>query len=316
MVRVRLVMLSFSLIVAWGAIWVGAQGEQSMKEKQVMQDAEFSPEEVPGFDTRNGVVNRVDTKWGVAATDLRQTLRRKGTRRPGKDPTEIEIWARLLPDRNIAYQAAVVLTATQFAPVGQPGMPEGSWTGLPVGEKSWTLPLKERNRFNSASLIVWDGRLAVRVTVGYYPPRAKFALSVDQTDWELGGYAARLLISKIKRRLLGSRELPKVRLVVEGQNIEGAKTGEGAVLMPARATLKKLGQKTTGKLGVLTSSWKDQKVVIAVGARTLLIGKQKVPLPLPVLHEKEEMWVEGESLAKALGLKTRWEKGQFVLAKR
>jgi len=59
------------------------------------------------------------------------------------------------------------------------------------------LPLKERNRFNSASLIVWDGRLTVQATVGYYPPRAKFALPIDQSDWELGEYAARLLISKV-----------------------------------------------------------------------------------------------------------------------
>jgi hypothetical protein len=53
-----------------------------------------------------------------------------------------------------------------------------------------------------------------------------------------------------------------------------------------------------------------------VGARALLVGKQKVALSLPVLYEKEEMWVEGEALAKGLGLKARWEKGQFTLTMR
>jgi hypothetical protein len=87
-------------------------------------------------------------------------------------------------------------------------------------------------------------------------------------------------------------------------------------LVPAVATLKSLGQKTTVKLGVLTSTWKDQKVTIATGARSLVVGKEKVTLALPVLYEKGELWVEGETLAKGLGLKTRWEKGQFVLAQR
>jgi hypothetical protein len=160
----------------------------------------------------------------------------------------------------------------------------------------------------------------MRIEVTYPPldPKARNLqfLPIDPQDLQLGEYAARLLISKIKRRLLGSRALPKVRLVVEGKAIEGTKTNEGVALVPVVATLKSLGQKTTVKLGVLTSSWKEQKVVIATGARVLLVGKEKVPLSLPVLYEKGELWVAGEALAKGLGLKTRWEKGQFVLAQR
>lgn len=85
--------------------------------------------------------------------------------------------------------------------------------------------------------------------------------------------------------------------------------------MPARAVLECLGHSGTLKLGVPTALVGGRKVVIPVGARAVLVGAQRVSLPLPVLQEQEEVWVEGKGLAQALGLKGEWRNGEWVLAK-
>jgi hypothetical protein len=58
-------------------------------------------------------------------------------------------------------------------------------------------------------------------------------------------------------------------------------------------------------------------VVIAAGARTLLVGNMKrAPLSLQALYGKGEIWSEGEALVKGFGLKAWWEKGRFVVTMR
>ena len=102
-------------------------------------------------------------------------------------------------------------------------MPQGSWTELPIGEKSWaTAPKAEKPApgVGTASFVVWDDRLALRVIIDYQPidPKAKTAifLPVADEDLRLGELAARLILAKASLGLLGWQDLPQLRLVVNG----------------------------------------------------------------------------------------------------
>jgi hypothetical protein len=139
--------------------------------------------EVPDFDAK-AIVHRVNLKergydkiaeiipeitvknWDVTSIDLYQRLTRKGTGVIGKDPTDIFIRVHLLPDRETAYWVAVLATTSQVAPIGQLGLEEGSWTGLPIGEKSWRSGVLPEGTppgigLGTATLVVWDDKLAM-----------------------------------------------------------------------------------------------------------------------------------------------------------
>ncbi len=311
-------------------------GGQPMKEEHLMKllndFVALKPGEISGFDART-IVKREDTKWGVAAVVLMQGLRRKGTGKPGRDPTEIGILLGVFPSREIAYEAALGFTVSQrYYPDGA-GMPQGSWTGLPIGEKSWaTAPKTGPGVSFDSCLVVWDDKLALRVDISYPPldPKARTLIffPIEQEDLELGELAARLLLARGNLVLLGWQELPKLRLVVNGTALEAKETKEGVALVPVGAVLQRLGGRVERRLGVFTCSWRGKRLTLPIGARKVLIGNWtyqtgkigekklvgadgKVALSLPVLFDGQEVWVEGEGIAKALGIRVQ-RKGQTL----
>jgi hypothetical protein len=310
--------------------------------------------EVPGFDAK-AIVHRVNLKergydkiaeiipkitvknWDVTSIDLYQRLTRKGTGVIGKDPTDIFIRVHLLPDREIAYWVAVLATTSQLAPVGQPGLPEGSWTGLPIGEKSWASAPNPKEPpapgIGTANLVVWDGRLALRVNVHYQPlggPKARTAifLPIAEEDLEAGELAARIILAKATLVLIGWEQLPSLRLVVNGTSLR-AKGSQGSLFVPVGLVMKALGCKGERKGGIWIGHWRGKKVTFPIGARCVLVGnwsvealgrsgvkrmkevEGKVGLKVPILYDGQEIWVDGEGLAKALGLRLE-QKGQTI----
>jgi len=285
------------------------------------------PDEIPGgFSTKGGFTFRTDTKWGVVCLTLVQRLTRSGTGIPGRDPTDILIRLHLLPNRKIAYQSAILDTATQRAAIGEAGLPEGSFSGLPIGEKSWYWALdpektKPGPGIGDATLVVWDDKLSLLIEVHYQPiggPKAKTAifLPVAKEDLELGELAARIILARANMVLLGWHELPKVRLVANGKELEARKERSGQVFVPVRALMDAMGGKVERRHGVVTVSFGGKRVVMPIGAREIMVGKEKVKLSLPILWDGKELWVEGAGVAKGLGLALRWERGKLVLAKR
>ncbi len=282
----------------------------------------LKPDEISNFNTKGAI-----TFHPAGQKDrlmLVQGLVRQIPNLPGKERTDIIIRLSLLPNPEMAYEAALSSTTSQRIYPDGAGMPQGSWTGLPIGERSWATAPNPKAQpapgLGSAVLVVWDDKLALEVEVHYQPlggPKAKTAvfLPIAKEDLELGEWAARLILAKANLVLLGWRELPTVRLVANGKDLEGKRTKEGAVFVPVQALLKAVGGKAERRLGVIVASWGGKKVTTPIGARVLLVGKGKVALDLPVLWDGREGWVEAKGIAKALGLALRWEKGQMVLAK-
>lgn len=65
-----------------------------------------------------------------------------------------------------------------------------------------------------------------------------------------------------------------------------------------------------GSRVALVGRWKVQRVQ-GIGGKRLVEAEGKVNLSHPVLFDGEEFWVDGEGLAKALGLKVQ-QKGQTI----
>jgi hypothetical protein len=310
--------VSSVFVAICGLVGLKQLGGQTMSEEQVMKMMKefvtLAPGEVPGFETRGGIVERVNTKWGLVNIRLLQRLHRKET--DGSE-VHIKIWANLLPDRDTAYKVAVLFTTSQRAPIGQPGMPEGSWSGLSIGEKVWFMVPKQIGESPVAHLTVWDDRLAIHASVEYHRPLEWIEfVPIDRSDLELGELAARLIIAKANLILLGWHELPKVRLVANGKELEARKERSGQVFVPVRALMDAMGGKVERRHGVVTVSFGGKRVVMPIGAREIMVGKEKVKLSLPILWDGKELWVEGAGVAKGLGLALRWERGKLVLAKR
>jgi hypothetical protein len=311
---------------------------QPMNEEQVMKFLKefvaLEPNEIPGFNPTKPFVRKWEAGKGFS---LYQSLFRKGTGIPGRDPTEIFIHAGLATDRDTAYQAAISMIETQVFHFGaEPGrISEGSWTGLPIGEKSWaTAPKTGPGVSFTSNLVVWDDRLALRIIVRYPPldPKAKnlIILPIEGEDLELGELAARIILAKATLVLIGWEQLPSLRLVVNGTSLR-AKGSQGSLFVPVGLVMKALGCEGERKGGIWVGRWRGKKVTFPIGARCVLVGdwsvevlrkgrsgvkrmkgvEGKVGLKVPVLYDGREIWVEGEGLAKALGLKLE-QKGQTI----
>ncbi len=329
--------LASSFVSAICLVTLALLGGQPMKEEHLMKLLKdfvaLKPREISGFDAHT-VVQRVDTKWGVTIVRLLQGLRRKGTGKPGRDPTEIGIWFEVCPSRDVAYEGALGFTTSQRIYPDGAGMPQGSWTGLPIGEKSWATAPGEgpSNLATVARLVVWDDKLALRVDISYPPldPMARTLIffPIEQKDLELSELAARLLLTRGNLILLGWQELPKLRLVVNRTALEAKETKKRIALVPVGAVLQRLGGRVERRLGVFTCSWRGKKVTLPIGARMVLVGnwtyhiggmrekrlkwaEGRVALSLPVLFDGQEVWVEGEGIAKALGIRVQ-RKGETL----
>jgi hypothetical protein len=328
--QIRFWVVGLSIFVVTTLIRVSSLGGQVMGEEQILKLLRgfiaLEPDEVSGFKVKGRVTSRTNTKWGVVSLNLFQTLIRTGINVPGRDPTEIAVKFFLFPKREIAHEAALLLTTSQRVYPDSAGMPKGSWTGLPIGEKSWYSGVFPEGTqpapgFGSAVLVVWDDKLALRVEVHYQPiggPKAKTAifLPIAKEDLELGELAARIILARANMVLLGWHELPKVRLVVNGKELEGRKGRSGQVFVPVRALMDGMGGRFERRRGVVTVSFGGKRVVMPIGAREMMVGKERVKLSMPILWDGKELWVEGEGVAKGLGLAMRWERGKLILAKR
>lgn len=72
--------------------------------------------------------------------------------------------------------------------------------------------------------------------------------------------------------------------------------------------------KLEGRHGIVKTILDGKKVVIPIGAREMVVGKEEVKLPLPIFGDGKEVWMEGDSKRVRVGFEM--EKGQVVLAKR
>ncbi|MCH8274072.1 MAG: hypothetical protein IH851_04715 [Armatimonadetes bacterium] len=184
---------------------------------------------------------------------------------------------------------------------------EGTFTGFPLGRRAWMLPVPDYRSWIPAALLrVLDGNVLVKVE---YSPQAYEASAMGLrvpplTDevLEVVEYAARLGLSKGYMALLDFKRLPAAAVRVGSTDVRMRKAPDETVFAPAKAVATALGGRMERELGMVTISANGRTVTAPIGSRELLVGGKSVSLPLPVLFDGEEVWIEKKALAKALGV--------------
>lgn len=292
---------------------VTAQTNELDEAHQILSKICLVADDVPGFRVINAGQSRSDPQWGVIL--MGQGFQRDLVgERDGKDPTTIHIDTIMAPDPSTARRTAL---KTSDTPGG--GLPRRSLSGLPLGEMCWS----SAEGIGSGSLVALDGNCVVYARAMYtgvpHPSRfsasSTYAQPLTQEDAQLVERAVRLILARYARyNLLGQKGSPAAGLLVRGQRVSAQNVG-GIIVSPAKELLERLGIKPRPNEGLLTVSgrYKQKEVLIAVGAREILVGNRKVELPCPVMLDGDQPLVPVEALAKTLAIKTQREKKSGAL---
>jgi hypothetical protein len=57
--------------------------------------------------------------------------------------------------------------------------------------------------------------------------------------------------------------------------------------------------------GIFTATIGARNVTVVIASRELVVAEKKITLPLPVLFDGSELWIEKNGLASALGIEIR-----------
>jgi len=256
------------------------------------------------------------------ASHLSQRLRFRREGPMGYFPADMYIDVAVLSDEKQAYRQAVRFAETQFALPGTPGLPEGTHSGFPVGQKSWVYGppdgAKPGPGQGTSVLVVYDGSAALRVDIRYQPidPKAKTAvfMPVSGEDRERSEYVARLLLSRVQMLLMNWDGSNVLRIHSGRATLPARKTSKG-LYIPAGSALRQYGGVVKrSRTGVFTVEWGGKRVTVPVAARVLLTGKQQIPLSTPVLYDGQEIWIEAQGFAQALGWKLVKQAGAISLS--
>ena len=275
-----------------------------LEERVAIQPGELPYVERQGIGT--GVLEDVNAPY------LTQSLRFNRRGPLGNFLAEISYVLALVSDERQAYRKSVFFAGSQLAPLGTPGIPEGTYSCFPIGMKSWVYTPPEGAKpgpgAGTARLVIHDGCLTLKVYVEYQPidPKAKTGvfLPVTREDQERSEFVARLLLSRAHMLLMNWEGLGTLRVQSAKATVPAKRSTAGVIYIAAGAVLQQHGGSLKqGKAGVFTASWLGKRVTIPVAARVLLIGKQQVPLSQPVLYDGREVWIEARGFAQAFGWK-------------
>ncbi len=224
-----------------------------------------------------------------------------------------------------AAAVALMYSWTQRALPPQPGLPEGTFTGLPIGEWSrysapdpapGTPPVREM----ACGLRVYDSTVALTFAVDYPIDASDGSPGSDRiTDEDLltTEYLARLLLSAA---LLLENDFDSMRrgeMTVGGSRVPTRRTADGATLVPLARWAEAVGATVAsgapgrgvfpgGFVPVLPNSgvWSvtrgDRTVIVPLAARAIIVETVRVDLPFPVVKSGDEVWVAVEAIEEAL----------------
>lgn len=224
-----------------------------------------------------------------------------------------------------AAATALQYSWTQKRLPPEPGLPEGTFTGLPIGEWSrysapdpapGTPPVREMG----CGLTVYDSTIAMTSTV-HYPIRASGGRPgserITDEDLLMAEYQARLVLSAA---LLVENDFESMRrgeMSVGASRVPTRRTGDGVVLVELARWAEAVGATVVNGVpgrgvfpggfvpvlpdsGVWTVSRGGRTVVVALAARALIAGSLRVDLPFPVVKGGDDVWVAVEALRDSL----------------
>jgi hypothetical protein len=240
----------------------------------------------------------------VLVVGLSQRLLRPGNfERPAADLT---ISTRILSDARYASVVADPEAMISIAAV-DPFLHTG-YSGHSIGQRAWFT--KPKSTARSASVHVVDGRTVVYAALFQQPAnpteRDPGWRPLTKADYSVTEYAARLALSNGLMAEMDFQRLQNVGVRIADADIVGKRSPEGSVLVPLRRTLRAVaGRLSANDWGFYTATVGSRTVALVIASRELVVGEKRITLPLPVLFDGSELWVEKYGLASALGIEIR-----------
>lgn len=224
-----------------------------------------------------------------------------------------------------AAATALQYTWTQKRLPPQPGLPEGTFTGLPIGE--WArysapdpAPGTPPVRQMGSGLTVYDSTVALTSTV-HYPIDASDGSPgserITDEDLLMAEYQARLILSAALLVANDFDSMPRGEMTVGGSRVPTRRTPDGVTLVPLARWAEAVGATVAsgapgrgvfpgGFVPVLPNSgvWSvtrgDRTVIVPLAARAIIVETVRVDLPFPVVKSGDEVWVAVEAIEEAL----------------
>ncbi|MCW5946249.1 MAG: hypothetical protein KIT74_04390 [Fimbriimonadales bacterium] len=187
----------------------------------------------------------------------------------------------------------------------------GTFSGCGLGEVSWfTAPTTRPDLDRHHKLIAVDGKVSVHAGLSLQPsdPNAIDPgwRPLTKVDYSVTEYAARLALSNGLMAEMDFQRLQNVGVRIADAAIVGKRSPEGNVFVPLRRTLRAVaGRLSANDWGFYTATVGSRKVALVIASRELVVGEKRITLPLPVLFDGTELWVEKYGLASALGIEIR-----------
>lgn len=253
-----------------------------------------------------------------------------GLRRPYWSGQTVRIGYNLhiFSNEALGEETAAAYTFGQRALPPKAAVPEGTFTGLPLGAKCWysaaglekgTPPSRQM----ICGLVFYDGPVAITTSVQYpaHDPMAGTITTDEITDGDLlmTEYVGRLVLSTALKLHYSLSTAKRGTSEVAGVSFPTRTLKHGVTLVPLRPYASAVGALIEDGApdprvtyawvparGVYSGCWTlrlgGRPVVAALAARELLVRDGSVPLSAPILEDGGEVWVNLGGLRKALEL--------------
>lgn len=126
------------------------------------------------------------------------------------------------------------------------------------------------------------------------------SLIVTEDEMLLLEFVARLALSKAYMAIHDFDNLKKESTTINKIKINTRRVSDKVSLVPIKSLAKQLNWQHEEKYGTLTLNTGKNKIIIPAGSRELLMGSRKEKLPLPVILDGKEYWVEKNALVKLI----------------
>ena len=278
----------------------------------------FTPSDVPGCiadgwyqGKEGGVKNRtqIRDKQYAKDSDIRFFQRLEFPKRTNFNGAGIEITIRLWQSDNIAKESFKSFEESNRArSASATGYGFSTFTALSLGELVHKYPIESELKSKwppiNASLEVLDGRVSLLVYYERYPKRGKDGWTeyppISNEDLQITEFVARLALSKAYMAIHDFDNLKKESATIRKVKVDTKRTSDKMLLVPIKSLAKQLNWKYEEKYGVLTINISKNKMIIPAGSRELIMGSRKEKLPLPVILDGKEYWVEKNALLRLI----------------
>jgi hypothetical protein len=247
-------------------------------------------------------------------------------RQQGDGYTVVRVWVH--SSRWDAWANALASTFTQLALPPQPGLPEGTHSGLPLGVKVWSFsPKKVPGEYLGppvSPLVAYDGLVVVEARA-YRDPKDSMAATLEFEEVPdevlvVSEQIARLAMSAALSEVVRFSAMPQTEVLVNGTPCRMRTTPDGVRLISLSDVAVASRGRLTQKHGVFTLQGPSHRLVFPLTSYLCIVDGKEVPakprarpgikpagtdieggtrltLRFPVIQDEQGPWVEWQAIA-------------------